>query len=323
VHAHVLVGAVELTDGQRQGCQRDGLVLMALAALYLLPTIVAAIRHVPNITSIAVINIFAGFTLWGWVSAMALACRHMDRSSPSPAPSYAPGWYPDPWMPARLRLRRRPLDRPDRVPVTRDADLCCVRPAPIGTRRPSAARLMTLPAQSYSRHRLCRRRALSEDPRSSAAASAAKDARHSARIKPTIVAGKPASDRIASRVVIADRDTSVVASASLQLLDQAPSDVVAQLGHDVLDGSNSRSVRDADSSDCVEVIGAELGAENQATIKSTSCSRLRSGQRCACAPPMFDTVDVDTPFRRAISATRPPRRYSSQICSRVDSPIRC
>ena len=103
MHAHVLVGAVQLTDGQRQGCRRGGLVLMALAALYLLPTIVAAIRHVPNITSIAVINIFAGFTLWGWVSAMALACRHMDRSSPSPAPSYAPGWYPDPWMPARLR----------------------------------------------------------------------------------------------------------------------------------------------------------------------------------------------------------------------------
>ena len=86
MHAHVLVAADELTAGQRHGYQLAGLVLIALAALYLLPTIVAAIRHVPNLGSIAVINIFAGFTLWGWVTALALACRHVDRADRTAVP---------------------------------------------------------------------------------------------------------------------------------------------------------------------------------------------------------------------------------------------
>lgn len=105
MHAHVLVAAEELTAGQRQGYQIAGLVLTALVALYLLPTIVAAIRHVPNLGSIAIINIFAGFTLWGWVTAMALACRHVERPArvvtAQPAP--AAGWYPDPRVAGQLR----------------------------------------------------------------------------------------------------------------------------------------------------------------------------------------------------------------------------
>lgn len=105
MHVHVLVAAEELTAGQKQGYQLAGLVLTALVALYLLPTIVAAIRHVPNLGSIAIINIFAGFTLWGWVSAMALACRHVDRLAGSAAPRevYPAGWYPDPWVPGQVR----------------------------------------------------------------------------------------------------------------------------------------------------------------------------------------------------------------------------
>ncbi len=105
MHAHVLVAAEELTAGQEQGYQLAGLVLMALVALYLLPTIVAAIRHVPNVGSIAIINIFAGFTLWGWVTAMALACRHVDRPEPATSTSHASpaGWFPDPLRPGQLR----------------------------------------------------------------------------------------------------------------------------------------------------------------------------------------------------------------------------
>lgn len=104
MHAHVLVAAEELTAGQKQGYQLAGLVLTALVALYLLPTIVAAIRHEPNLGSIAIINIFAGFILWGWVTAMALACRHVDRSSAhAPGHAYPDGWYADPWRPGQLR----------------------------------------------------------------------------------------------------------------------------------------------------------------------------------------------------------------------------
>ena len=43
--------------------------------LYLLPTIVAAVRKVPNLGSVIVINLFLGWSLIGWVVAMAMAAR--------------------------------------------------------------------------------------------------------------------------------------------------------------------------------------------------------------------------------------------------------
>ena len=106
MHAHVLVAADELTASQRHGYQLAGLVLAALATLYVLPTIVAAIRRVPNLGSIAIINVLAGFTLWGWVTAMALACRHVERAErTASATGVNPaGWFPDPWRNGQLRF---------------------------------------------------------------------------------------------------------------------------------------------------------------------------------------------------------------------------
>ena len=43
--------------------------------LYFAPTIVAVVRKVTNQGSITVINIFFGWTLIGWVMALAMACR--------------------------------------------------------------------------------------------------------------------------------------------------------------------------------------------------------------------------------------------------------
>jgi hypothetical protein len=43
--------------------------------LYFVPIIVAVIRKVTNQGSVAVINLFLGWTLIGWVVALALACR--------------------------------------------------------------------------------------------------------------------------------------------------------------------------------------------------------------------------------------------------------
>ena len=58
-----------------------GLILVVtMIAAYLLPLIVAGLRKVPNVGSVAVINFFLGWTFIGWVVAMAMACRSADRS---------------------------------------------------------------------------------------------------------------------------------------------------------------------------------------------------------------------------------------------------
>lgn len=48
--------------------------LLILLALYFLPAIVAKLRHHRQRTSILIINIFLGWTLLGWVAALAMAC---------------------------------------------------------------------------------------------------------------------------------------------------------------------------------------------------------------------------------------------------------
>jgi hypothetical protein len=92
-------------------------LLHVAVVLYLLPTLLAAIRHVSNVGTIAVINIFLGWSFYGWVFALALACQHVDKRPRPERPREVstivhwpqPGWYPDPWTPheqpvaARLR----------------------------------------------------------------------------------------------------------------------------------------------------------------------------------------------------------------------------
>ena len=46
------------------------------------PLIVAVVRHVPNVGSVAVINIFLGWTLIGWVVALAMAVRSVPPTAP-------------------------------------------------------------------------------------------------------------------------------------------------------------------------------------------------------------------------------------------------
>jgi hypothetical protein len=63
--------------------------------IYWVPTIVAVIRRngLPNLGSIVIINLFLGWTLVGWVAALAMA----SRSAPT-QPQYVvpPGWSPGP-----------------------------------------------------------------------------------------------------------------------------------------------------------------------------------------------------------------------------------
>ena len=53
--------------------------LLLVACLYFLPTIVAVSRSVPNVGSVAVINVFLGWTFVGWVVALAMAARSKPR----------------------------------------------------------------------------------------------------------------------------------------------------------------------------------------------------------------------------------------------------
>lgn len=58
----------------------DTLMITLIALLvYFLPTIVASNREVRNAGSVVVINIFFGWTLIGWVIALAMACADVDE----------------------------------------------------------------------------------------------------------------------------------------------------------------------------------------------------------------------------------------------------
>jgi hypothetical protein len=46
-----------------------------LIALYFVPIVVAISRKVTNQGSVAVINVFLGWTVIGWIVALAMACR--------------------------------------------------------------------------------------------------------------------------------------------------------------------------------------------------------------------------------------------------------
>jgi hypothetical protein len=83
-------------------------VLTAIAAsLYLLPLLVGWCRHVPDIGSLAVINILLGWTLVGWVVALALALRSVNPASPAVQdPPRTPPWPVLP--PGRLPPARSP-----------------------------------------------------------------------------------------------------------------------------------------------------------------------------------------------------------------------
>jgi Superinfection immunity protein len=67
-----------LADGSGAGAAAAIFFLFGLA-LYLIPTIIAVIRKVPNIGSVAVINIFLGWSVVGWVVALAMAARSQPQ----------------------------------------------------------------------------------------------------------------------------------------------------------------------------------------------------------------------------------------------------
>jgi hypothetical protein len=70
------------------------IIIIGIAA-YWVPTIVATIRKVPNRGSVIVVNLFLGWTLVGWVVALAMAARSQVVPVTMMAPPAA-GWRADP-----------------------------------------------------------------------------------------------------------------------------------------------------------------------------------------------------------------------------------
>jgi hypothetical protein len=52
--------------------------------VYMLPTVVAFGRKAPHKGSILVINFFGGWTFIGWVVALAMACRSIEKQHARP-----------------------------------------------------------------------------------------------------------------------------------------------------------------------------------------------------------------------------------------------
>ena len=84
-------------------------------ALYLLPVLVGWIRRVPDLGSVAVINVLLGWTLIGWAAALALALR---SARPRPAAVQVVQNFPAPPPlvlsppPGGDRDNAGPMDRP-------------------------------------------------------------------------------------------------------------------------------------------------------------------------------------------------------------------
>jgi len=74
------------------------IVIIVVSILgYWTPTFVAWLRHVPNLGSVVVLNGFLGWSVVGWVVALAMACRSIPPAPAAPPanwPPPAPGHWP-------------------------------------------------------------------------------------------------------------------------------------------------------------------------------------------------------------------------------------
>lgn len=68
-------------------------VVAVLTGFYMLPWAIAATRHKQNTTSIALLNLFLGWSGVGWVIALVLACLSDPVRYVEVPPAQAHGWY--------------------------------------------------------------------------------------------------------------------------------------------------------------------------------------------------------------------------------------
>ncbi|MGB6164971.1 MAG: superinfection immunity protein [Pseudonocardiaceae bacterium] len=87
------------SDSESAGTDIYHVIVIMLLFLYFLPTIVGAIRKVPNVVSVFVVNFFFGWSLIGWVVALAMAARTAPPPGYPPVSGYPPP-SPPPWPPS-------------------------------------------------------------------------------------------------------------------------------------------------------------------------------------------------------------------------------
>ena len=68
---------------------------VVLLLVYFLPVFIARARRVPDLAPVAVINVFLGWTFFGWVIALALAVRDRQPDRPAAVPASAAPAVPD------------------------------------------------------------------------------------------------------------------------------------------------------------------------------------------------------------------------------------
>ena len=77
--AAILILVLALAGFAAIGGTKDGIEgaigIFIAGAIYLFPVLTARQRHVPHIGSIAVVNVLLGWTIIGWVIALAMALR--------------------------------------------------------------------------------------------------------------------------------------------------------------------------------------------------------------------------------------------------------
>jgi len=68
-------------------------IVTVLTGFYMLPWAIAATRHKENTATIALLNVFVGWSGIGWIVALVLACLSDPVRQVAPPPHPAQGWY--------------------------------------------------------------------------------------------------------------------------------------------------------------------------------------------------------------------------------------
>jgi Superinfection immunity protein len=99
-----------------------GMLIVVMVTAYMLPTLVAWLRHAPDAAAVALLNAVLGWTLIGWILALALALRRpanpvvqvISQVTTPPPGGLANGYYWGPPYPGpSLAAAPKPEDSPD------------------------------------------------------------------------------------------------------------------------------------------------------------------------------------------------------------------
>lgn len=75
--------ALAAAGSSNAGATIAGIIgIIGAIVIYWVPAVTAQVRHVPNKGSVFVVNLFLGWTVIGWVAALAMAMRDPARQSP-------------------------------------------------------------------------------------------------------------------------------------------------------------------------------------------------------------------------------------------------